>query len=247
MARPQAPPPNPVRPVSSGPSGLLIGLVVVLVVALVAGLLWAVTRDGADLEAEGSANALPQGAGVPVGPGPEAEVTQLHVYEDFQCPYCHQLEDSVGEELSSLVAEGEVAVTYTMMSFLDGNRGNTASSRSANAALCADDADRFADYHEGIYGLAPGNPDEGWSDDELISLAGSVGITGRELDTFTGCVADEAYAEYVDAMQERANQDGITGTPRLLIDGEGVSNEDLEALILGQTTLENVLQAPVQD
>ena len=115
MPRPPAP---PVKPVSTGPSGVLIGTVVVLVIALIAGLVWAVTRDGADLSAAGSSNALAEGGGISNGPGLDADVPQLHVYGDFQCPWCGVLEEAIGEQVEQKVAADEVHLTTTLMSFL---------------------------------------------------------------------------------------------------------------------------------
>lgn len=43
-------------------------------------------------------------------------------------------------------------------------------------------------------------------------------------------------------MQERANRDGISGTPRLLIDGEPVSDQEMQALMYEPGSLDRILQ-----
>ncbi|WP_151523270.1 DsbA family protein [Serinicoccus kebangsaanensis] len=241
MPRPPAPDVKPVS--SSGPSLPLIGGVVVLVVALIGGLvLWAVSRS-AGLGAEGSANALPEGGGIQVGAAPADGAPQVQLYEDFQCPWCGVLEQSVGASLSERAEAGEITATYTMMSFLDDNLGNDASHRAANASLCADDAGAFLRYHGAVFAGQPEQEGAGWTDEELIGFAGTAGIEGEALETFTSCFEDDTYGDYVDDMQERANRDGITGTPRMLVDGSEVRETQMQSLMSDPATLEDLLGA----
>ena len=239
MPRPPAPEVRPVR--SGGPSPALIGGVVVLVVALVAVLVWAATR-GSDLEATGSTNTLPEGGGISVGPGVDADVPQVQIYEDFQCPFCGMLERSVGEQLAQKAEAGEINLTFTIMSFLDGNLGNDSSSRAANAALCADDAGVFVPFHASVFANM-GQEGEGYTDEQFEQWAQDAGLSGGELDTFRQCVADPPHMDYVDAMQERANRDGITGTPTVVVDGTTLGNEDMSRLMQDPSSLDAVLQA----
>ncbi|QFG68765.1 DsbA family protein [Ornithinimicrobium pratense] len=241
MPRPPAP---QVKPVSSkGPPGVLIGAVVVLVLALIAGLVWAATRDGADLSAEGSANALPEGGGISLGPDPEAGIPKLHVYGDFQCPWCGVLEDAIGESVQEKVEAGETHVTVTLMSFLDGRVPGENSVRAANAALCADDQDVFLPYYHQVYVNRPAEEGSGWTDDQLVSFAGAAGIEGDDLDTFTSCLEDRSHVDYVHAMQERANRDGVSGTPRLFVDGTQITDEQMQGLMENRVTLDQVVAA----
>lgn len=241
MPRPPAP---QVKPVSTrGPSGVLIGSVVVLVIALIAGLVWAVTRDGADLSAEGGANTLPEGGGVSTGPGLDADVPQLHVYGDFQCPWCGVLEGAIGEEVNAKVEAGEVHLTTTLMSFLDGRIPGENSVRAANAALCADDQDAFLAYYQTVYANMPDQQGGGWTDGQLVAFGEQVGIYGADLDTFTSCVEDRTHEGYVDAMQERANRDGVTGTPRLFVNGTLITDEQMSGLMENRVSLDEVIAA----
>ncbi|WP_299518335.1 thioredoxin domain-containing protein [uncultured Serinicoccus sp.] len=238
MPRPPAPAVKPVT--ARGPSVPLVSGVVLLVVALVGGLvLWAVSRGGG-LEAEGSANALPEGGGVRLGASSQ-DAPQVHVYEDFQCPFCGVLEESVGAELAQRAEAGEISLTVTMMSFLDGSLGNDSSHRAANAALCADDEGAFLDYHAAVFAGQPEQEGAGWTDEQLLGFASEAGLAGSALESFTACTQGDAYGDYVEAMQERANRDGVTGTPRLLVDGEPVDDDQMRALMSGPETLEDVL------
>lgn len=240
MPRPPAPQVKPVR--AGGPSPALIGGVVALVVLLVGVLVWAATRGG-DLEsASGSPSALPEGAGVSVGPGPDADVTQVRIYEDFQCPFCGMLERSIGEQLATKAEAGEINLTFTIMSFLDGNLRNDSSTRAANAALCADDAGVFVPFHASVYANM-GQEGQGYTDEQFATWAQDAGLAGAELETFQQCVQDEPHMDYVDAMQERANRDGVTSTPTVVVNGTTLGNEEMSTLMQDPSALDAILEA----
>lgn len=238
MPRPPAP---QVKPVQKGPSMGLIGGVVAVAVLLIAVLVWVATRGGG-LDAAGSSSTLPEGGGISVGPGVEADVTQVRVYEDPQCPWCGVLENSIGAGLSEKAAAGEINVTYQVMSFLDRNLCNDSSTRATNAMLCADDAGVFSAFHGTVYANQP-QEGAGWTDDQLVGFAREAGLSGAELDTFTSCVADKPHTDYVADMQERANKDGVDGTPRLYVNGHEVTTEQMQTLMQDPSALDTVLEA----
>ncbi|MFK5583556.1 DsbA family protein [Serinicoccus sp. LYQ131] len=235
---------------AAGPPKGLIAVVVVLVVALVGGLvLWAFRGDpdpaagASELEASGSANALPQGGGVRIGPGPEADVPQVRLYEDFQCPWCGVLEEAVGEELASRAEAGEITMTYTLMSFLEGGPDGESSHQAANAALCADDAGAFTAYHAAVFAGQPDEEGAGWTQEQLLGFADGAGLDGAETEQFTSCVEDDIYGAYVEDMQARADLDEVTGTPHLVVGEHALEADELQSLWSEPGTLDEVLEA----
>ena len=64
-----------------------------------------------------------------------------------------------------------------------------------------------------------------WNDDQLVSLAGAVGATASP--EFTRCVTSQAHAGWVDSINAAAAQQGVTGTPTLLVDGARIDIESL--------------------
>lgn len=227
-----APPPKRGAPVG------LIGAVTAAVVLVVALIVYLAVRSSGGLEGTGSANALPEGGGIVVSD--TTGVPQVHLYEDFQCPWCGVLERASGADLDAAAADGRIALTVTTMSFLDANLGNDSSSRAANAALCADDQGAFTAYRAEVFANQPEQEGTGWTDEELLGFAEAAGVS--DTDTFRSCVESGTYADYVEAMQERANRDGISGTPRLLIDGEPVSDDEMRTLMNEPGSLDRILQ-----
>ncbi|MCE0487574.1 DsbA family protein [Ornithinimicrobium sediminis] len=239
MPRPPAPKATPAKP--SGPPLGLIGAVTAVLVALVAVLVYLAVR-GDGLEAEGAANTLPAGGGIVVNPDAPEDATTVHVYEDFQCPFCGVLARSIGEGLTEKAEAGEIRLTHTIMSFLDGNLGNDTSSRAANAALCAGDAGVFSEWHATAYESQP-TEGAGWTDADLVGFAEQVGLEGEDLSGFETCVAEGTYLDYVTDMQEAANREGVASTPTLVVNGETLSREELSLLQSDPGALDSVLAA----
>ncbi len=253
MPRPPAPK-VPQQP--SGPSRVLIGGVVVVLVAIVAVVVYLATRgDGVTTEAgtgdftraeNGSANSLSEGRGVLVSEGEGKP--QVHVYVDFQCPWCGKLENSSGAAFTEAAESGDIGLVTTVMSFLDGNLRNDSSTRAANAALCADDAGAFSAYQALVFANQPAQEGVGFTDDQLLQFAQEAGIEGDDLETFSSCMApgedgELTYGDYVAEMQERSNRDNITGSPRVLIDGEEISEAEMNLLMTDPNSLATVLEA----
>lgn len=239
MPRPPAPKATPARP--GGPPIVLIGAVVVLVVALIAVLVYLAVR-GDGLEATGSADTLPSGGGLVVNTDAPDEAAQVHVYEDFQCPFCGLLERSAGETLFAAADAGEIELAYTFMSFLDRLSDDQSSSRAANAALCANDAGVFADWHAAAFAAQP-EEGVGYADAVLTGFAEQAGLGGGELDDFSTCLTEQTYDDYVTDMQEAANQAGVSGTPTVEINGDRLDDAELTRLQQDPSSLTEIVQA----
>jgi len=216
----------------------LIGAVTAVVVALVAVLVYLAAR-GDGLDASGGANALPEGGGLVVNPDVE-NVPEVIVYEDFQCPFCGQLEQTSGETIIEAAEAGDIKLTYIFMSFLDGASGNESSSRAANAAVCSADAGALPEFVLTVFEQQP-QEGVGYEDQVFLDAAESVGVEGEQLEEFTSCVEEREYQSYVQDMGERATENGVTATPTITVDGEPVGQEQMQQLLSDPTSFESVL------
>ncbi|CAN5353779.1 thioredoxin domain-containing protein [soil metagenome] len=236
MPRPPAPQAKAAKP--SGPPVGLIGGVAALIIAIVALVVYLGAR-GDELDAQGSVNALPEGGGLVLNPD-ATDVPEVHLYEDFQCPFCGQLEQTSGQAIVDAAATDDIKLTYTFMSFLDGVSGNQSSSRAANAAVCAADTESFPAYIDAVFAEQP-QEGVGYEDQAFFDAAQEAGIDGDALDEFTSCVQDGTYADYVQDMADRATEDGVTSSPVLMIDGEPISDEQLTTLLSDATSFATIL------
>lgn len=184
---------------------------------------------------------VPDGADVPEGLRPVSEsdakegAATVKVYLDFQCPGCQSFEVLNGEMLKKLAAEGSIVLEYEPVAILDrASGGNKYSTRSANLAACVADSDQGTLLPDLFVALFENQPQEGTSgmeDDQMLSIAESAGIdldaeligSGDDAPTGTvrSCAEDVAFEKSVErTTQDALNDEGISGTPTVLIDGE---------------------------
>jgi protein-disulfide isomerase len=151
-------------------------------------------------------------------PGVERPV--LEIYEDFQCPSCKEFEKLNGPTVKQLAAARKVRVVYRPFQLFRQEPMKSNSLRAANAALCAP-ADRWIPYHDVIYRHQPKEGDTGFSDEDLISWAGKVGIRGP---AFEKCVkGHQKYAQVASMTQYAVQTAKVTSTPTVKLDGKALS------------------------
>jgi len=194
-----------------------IMIVAVFAVVIIAGVaVWAAKRTPSNPSASMPAGVNSDG-GVPVG---TATSPVLDVYEDFQCPICKGFEDNIAPVLDQMVEAGQIKEIYHVMSFLDINLSNDSSKRAANAAGCAQDQGMFFEYHNEVFANQPATEGVGYTDDQLIQFAETVGIP--DMNRFKQCVADDTYGNWVTQMEINSENSQVTGTPTLFVNGKVV-------------------------
>ncbi|WP_405143248.1 DsbA family protein [Sphaerisporangium sp. NBC_01403] len=156
------------------------------------------------------AGATETGDGVIVGDGPVI----VDAYIDFQCPFCKQFELTAGPTLDQLVENRLITLVYHPMAFLDAASTNQYSSRAASASGCASDHGRFMEYAYALFVNQPPEGGPGLSDDELIELGDSVGLTDP---AFGACVRRHTYVEWAAYVTARAAQRGVNATPTVFV------------------------------
>ncbi|MFJ9851958.1 DsbA family protein [Streptomyces sp. NPDC101150] len=159
---------------------------------------------------------------VPVG-APDAPST-LTVWEDFRCPACRQFETGFRPVLHELEDSGQLKIDYHLATIIDGNTGGKGSLAAANAALCAQDAGRFREYHDVLYANQPPEPQDRFADKKyLIQLADKV--KGLPSAAFAKCVNDGRYEGFVRKSNTAFTHSGYGGTPTVLLNGKDLSKE----------------------
>ncbi|MEV0369531.1 thioredoxin domain-containing protein [Streptomyces sp. NPDC050636] len=157
---------------------------------------------------------------VPVGAG-DAPST-LTVWEDFRCPACQQFETGFRSTIHKLVNSGQLKTEYHLATIIDGNMGGKGSRNAANAALCAQDARKFREYHDVLYSNQPPEQQDKFADKQyLVQLAGKV--KGLVTGPFTKCVNDGKYDSFVEKSNTAFTNSGFHGTPTVLLNGKDLS------------------------
>lgn len=142
----------------------------------------------------------------------------LEIYEDFQCPACKQAEAEISRTYKELAAEGKAKVVFRPFSLFrtwpEPTKGNSA--RALNASFCAP-ADKWVAYHDKLFAEQGPESESGFSNQQLISWAGDVGITGS---AFASCVNGNQKAAQMEQANAAATKAGVDSTPWLTLDGK---------------------------
>lgn len=184
-----------------------------------------VAQSDAELTAEGGV--VVRGADVSADAEDAGSPVEVAIYEDFQCPYCAQLEESARDYLEEQLIDGAITVEYRIVSFLDQASANEYSSRAANAALCVfDDAGpgAFYEFHATLFENQPEEGTAGPENDELTTYASDAGADVAD------CIADGAMDDQVVKTTQQMTGEGVTGTPAVFVDGEAVELSSETAL-----------------
>ena len=182
------------------------------------------TADRADID---------PAAGVSYPESPAAGAPVVELYTDFQCPSCASFADTYLETLRTAADAGRINLVFHQFAFLDRMSENEFSSRSANAAYCVfseGGSEAYLDFYTALFDDQPEEGTAGPGDDDLIELAGTVGVTGID-----DCISGGAYADTVKDAAEAAQDADVSGTPTVIVDGEVVDLAELEQVVADLT------------
>lgn len=164
----------------------------------------------------------------------------LIVYEDFQCPFCgaisglnpaspavEYLKNSnpgwtafLPGVINDYVKNGKVLFVYRDFAFL-----GEESLRSAEAARCAGDQDKFWEYHDYLYANQKEENKGDFSDTNLKLFAKKLGLDQNQ---FSKCFDENKYKQAVMDQSDEGAKAGVRGTPKgfILKNGKVVSTID---------------------
>lgn len=143
----------------------------------------------------------------------------LQIYIDFMCPVCGQYEDVNGADIRTMLEDGAATVIVHPLNFLDDySTEGDYSTRSAGAlALVATEApDAAYQFMQDLFANQPAENGPGLTTEEIGQIALDAGVPQDVVDQ----IGDGTYNEWVAVASDQARNDGVTGTPTTLIDGE---------------------------
>lgn len=151
---------------------------------------------------------------------------KIDIYEDYLCPGCKVFSERDHDALTTALNEGKITVRFHPIAILNGETTPEGySTRAANAALCAADANIFPAYHDKLFAEQPSEGGPGLTDAQLTSFGTDLGA-GAD---FGECVTSGPNAKAVGAETKKAagdpalQSDGRFGTPTVAVDGKKVS------------------------
>jgi protein-disulfide isomerase len=163
---------------------------------------------------------------------PNAKVA-IVMYEDFQCPFCGAIS---GLEPNSPLIQSLKQRDATWTPLLPGviadyiNKGTAQfvyrdfaflgpeSVKSAEAARCAGDQEKFWEYHDYLYAHQDGENEGSFSDPKLKSFAKEISL---DTPSFDKCLDESKYAQAVADSRNEGSIAGVRGTPKGFIIKDG--------------------------
>lgn len=166
--------------------------------------------------------------GSPIIGSPNAPITILE-WGDYQCTFCYKFHQSTLDIINEdFVKTGKVKIV-----FKDFPLNGPDSLLAAEAAHCAQDQEKYWQYHDELYDNWGGER-TGWiTRESLDKFAITVNL---DLDKFNKCLDDHKYQSKVMSLHEFGKEIGIDATPSFLVfNGEKMikirGNQPLEVFL----------------
>lgn len=147
--------------------------------------------------------------GSPIMGDPSAPITILE-WGDYQCTFCYKFHQSTLDTIKrDFIETGKVKLV-----FKDFPLNGPDSVLAAEAAYCAQDQERYWQYHDELYKNWEGER-TGWvTRESLEKFATTVNLN---LDKFNSCLDDHKYLERVNQLHEFGREIGVDATPYFLV------------------------------
>jgi protein-disulfide isomerase len=165
--------------------------------------------------------------------GPKDAKVTVVVFADFQCPYCGayagmdekvikamQTRDpswqpTVPNVIKDYVKNGKVRLVWKDYPFL-----GQESIWAGAAARCAQDQNKFWEYHDYLFSHQSGENQSAFSKENLKKFAATLGLKTAD---FNNCVDSDKYESKMKEAQTYGQSVGVSGTPATFINGQLLS------------------------
>ena len=150
---------------------------------------------------------------------PNAKV-KIEIFEDYTCSACKVYSDSVeAQVIKEIVDTGQAYYVFYQFPFLDDSSSDKNSDRSASAALCAAEQNRFWEYKSMLFANQNGVVGE-FSDKRLIAFAEYLDL---DLEQFEACYKDNRFQSQINEEINLGRNRGVSGTPTVFVNGVDVA------------------------
>jgi protein-disulfide isomerase len=146
--------------------------------------------------------------------GSESASITIVEFGDYQCEACyHWFHNTRDTLIDNYVETGKAKLVFVDLPFLGRD-----SPKAAQASYCAEDQEKYWEYHTMLYTFQDGLPDSGWADrDRLNSFAFSLDMN---MDEFNDCMNSSKYQKRVKANYDEAVKNDVQSTPTFIIISE---------------------------
>ncbi len=157
--------------------------------------------------------------------GPADATVTIVEFGDFECPHCGGLFPTLETIRKNYSAH--VRIVFRQFPFA---RIHPHSMKAAEASLCADDQNRFWEYHDSLFGNQ--------EDLALDALRRRAGELGLDTATFNSCLDSGRKAATVNDDMDAGEEAGVFTTPTMIINGRVLEGNQPYAAIARVITSE---------
>lgn len=144
---------------------------------------------------------------------PKAQITIIE-FTDFQCGYCKLFAEQVLPKIIDKYIKTEKAKFIFKDFAIKGENSVSA----AIAANCANEQNKFLEYHDNLYGLQ--EKENGFSKDNIMAIAQNLNLN---IYKFNSCLGNGNIRREVEQSTKEGKLAGVTGTPTVFINGIKIS------------------------
>ncbi|MGA0568772.1 DsbA family protein [Rathayibacter sp. KR2-224] len=156
-----------------------------------------------------------------------ASKAYITIYEDLQCPYCQQFEQTNMTQIEQWLDAGLAQLEVHPLNYLTSPANGGYSLRAGNAVACvaSDAPDKFLAVNTALYAKQPQENTGGLANSKILSILKSAGASSADI---TKCVNNTRYSTWLNAATKRAttqklansNITTFTGTPTVIVNGQ---------------------------
>jgi protein-disulfide isomerase len=160
--------------------------------------------------------------------GSEDAPVTVYLYEDLQCPACARFARETFPDLAAgYVEPGEVKVVSETLTIIGPDRVS-----AAEAALAAGEQDHYWEYST-LFFQSQERENSGYvTDDFLTSIAEET--QGLDVSAWNEARQSGSFDSEIDEAQTRARDEGVEGTPTLVVVGPGRTSKLVGVVPIGE-------------
>lgn len=153
--------------------------------------------------------------------GDEAAPIQMVEFLSMTCGHCANYSRDVSRMAALDVETGRVQLEVALIA------GDPYATYASHATLCAaEQGQGYSAYTALFQGYFEDGPQAAYTEDGAAERLAALGL---DMDALNACVADETYADALDAMRTRFYDNGLTGTPTVLL---ATGDDDPQPMVL---------------
>ena len=190
--------------------GAILGIIVISIIVGVVASMSSSTNETFDVDMTRTHGSISTAMGSPILGDPLAPVTIVE-FGDYQCHQCHNwFVNTKPMIMRDYIETGKVNLVFVDFAFLGRD-----SPKAAQATYCADDQNKYWEYHSSLYTSQESKIDNGWASSErLKAFAFNLNL---DMELFNECLDSEKYSKRVQYNSQQARDNGVRGTPGFFI------------------------------